>query len=236
MPKKLSNLECETCTVRYKSFFFNLSNSDLQLLNCSKRCTIYEKGQLLFEEGTLPFGLYGISSGKVKLSKASDDGKEQIIYLAKEGDVLGYRAILSDDVYSCTATVIDDATICFIPREVFHQMVESNAELSSQVIKSLSARLKIVEQSMTGLAQKQVRERLAETLLFLREVYGVDGEKQAINLNLTREELANIVGTATETVIRLLSEFKQDNIIDIEGKRITILNMKQLVRIANLSF
>lgn len=234
MIKKLEEPECKFCDPRFKSIFCDLHGEEMDTLNDAKDCIMYKKGQVIFSEGTRPRGLYCVHSGKIKASKIGDEGKEQILHLAKDGDVLGYRAILSGDNYSCTATALEDSSICFIPKSVFFSMVEKDSNLSLQVIKLLSSELKTAEKSITDIAQKPVRERVAETLLILKETYGCEEDGSTINVSLSREEIANIVGTATESAIRVLSEFKGDEIVELHGKKIKILNLPKLIKTANV--
>jgi len=194
----------------------------------------FRKGQVIFGEGAHPLGLYCVNNGKIKLSHRGEDGKEQIVRLSKEGDVLGYRALLTNDTYNATAVALDDTEICFIPRDTFFNVLKNNPDLSFEIIKMLSTELRKAEDRITDLAQKPVRERMAEGLLFLKETYGYEADGSTINLVLSREDIANLVGTATETAIRLLSEFKNDKIVEFVGKKIRILDAERLVRTAHL--
>ncbi len=234
MEKKFQIPECESCEVRVKSVFKDLHSKDLDKISLSKGCNIYKKGQTIFYEGTRPTGLYCINQGKIKLFKLGDEGREQIVRLAKEGDILGYRALISNEPYTATAESLDDACICFIPRSGFFELIQENHELSLKMMQVLSTDLRSAEHKITDLAQKPVRERLAEALLTLIETYGYETDEATLTVTLTREELANIVGTATETIIRLLSEFKKDNIISLGGRKIKILDHRKLTHTANL--
>ena len=195
---------------------------------------MFRKGETIFHEGGHGFGIYCINSGKIKLSITGEEGKEQIVRMAKKGDVLGYRAVISNERYGASAVALEDSNICFIPKEQFLQALKTDGNLGFETLKLLSHQLKEAEQKLTHLAQKPVRERLAESLLFLKETYGYDGESQSISVQLSREDIANLVGTATETDIRILSEMNRDKIIDLNGKKISILNEKELARIANV--
>lgn len=227
-------LDCEHCKVRSKSIFCDLHHQDMEAFTNAKACMTYKRGQTIFREGGFPHGLYCINSGKVKIYQLGDEGKEQIVRLAREGDVLGYRALLSVDRYNATAEPLEDTDVCFIPKEILFKLIETNSSFTLQVMKLLSNDLKNAEHKITQLAQKPVRERVAESLLFLKETYGLEADEQTINVTLSREELANIVGTATETAIRLLSEFKHDHIIELIGKKIRILDLHKLVQTANV--
>jgi CRP/FNR family transcriptional regulator len=205
----------------------------MEEINAIKICSTIKKGETIFREGSYASGVFCINTGKIKLSMFGDEGKEQIVRMAKPGDIIGYKALLSGDRYSATASALEDCNVCFIPREIFLLILQKDASLSFEMMKLLSNELKKAEEKITHLAQKPVRERVAETILFLKETYGVDAENN-VNVTLSREEIANLVGTATETAIRLLSEFNKDHIIELSGKKIKILNLNKLVKTANL--
>jgi len=234
MQRKPEQIDCANCISRGSSLFCDLHGSELDELNNSKHCVNYKKGQLVFSAGAYPHGLFCVRTGKIKIFQTGDEGKEQIVRMVKSGDVLGYRSLLSGDTYSASAEAIDDSTICFIPKSNFIHLLESNGNLSMQLMKLLSEDLKFAEHKITDIAQKPVRERVAEAILYLIHMYGYDSDGATLNVTLSREDIANIVGTATETTIRLLSELKNDQVIQLNGKRITILNHKELVKVANV--
>ena len=233
-PEKPVTITCETCGTRVDSIFDDLDQESLNTLSANKSCIKYKKGQTLFYEGTRPMGIYCIHSGKVKVYKLSSQGKEQIINIAKPGDILGYRAILSEEYYSASSTVLEEASICFIPKEDFLELLSKKPFFFQRVVRSVCHELGIMREKIADLAQKSVRERLAGNLLMLKETYGVDGvDSTLIDISLSREDLANIVGTATETVIRLLSEFKRDGLIELDGRKIKILKPRELAKEAD---
>lgn len=195
---------------------------------------MYKSGNTIFNEGSYPSGLYCIHKGKVKIFKNGTEGKEQILRFAKEGDILGYKSLLSDQPFSASAAALDEAVICFIPKKSYFDVLQTNPKLSLKMMQLLTQELKTAETRIVELAQKPVRERLAETILILKETFGFEEDGKTIAISLTREEIANIVGTATESVIRLLSEFKKDGIIDLKGRSISILDNRELVRTANI--
>lgn len=233
--RTFDHIDCSKCDKRQYSVFCNIHGEELEEISNAKTCSIYKKGQVLFHDGGRPFGVYCVNKGKIKLSVIGDEGKEQIVRMARNGDVLGYRSMLVNERYNATATVLEDSQICFIPRDVFMRALKTNSALSFEVMKLLSNQLREAEVKLTHLAQKPVRERLAEALLFLKETYGFEADSTFIAVQLTREEIANLVGTATETAIRLLSELNREGVIELSGKRIAIKDMRQLVRIANLN-
>lgn len=225
---------CHTCETRLNSVLGKARKEHLDEINVQKVCNVYKKGQVIFHEGSHPFGVYCVNTGKVKLSHLGDDGKEQIIRLLREGDITGYRALLSGDRYGASAIALEDTHVCFIPKELFITVLKNDAGLAFEMMKLLSDELHRAELQLTHLAQKPVRERLAETLLFIKETYGYEDDGVTLAVRFSREEIANLVGTATESTIRLLSEFRKDGIVELDGKKIKILKLKELVRTANL--
>jgi CRP-like cAMP-binding protein len=226
--------DCTHCARRFTNVFCKAQFDSMAAINTEKICTPYKKGEFIFKEGTRPHGIFCVNRGKIKLSKLGDDGKEQIIRLVKPGDPLGYRALLSGDLYSSSAIAIEDSGVCFVPKDLFMGILQKDSQLSLEMLKLLSDDLRKAELQITHLAQKPVRERVAEALLFIKETYGLAEDNRTIDVQFSREDLANIVGTATETVIRLLSEFNKDQIILTTGKKIEILNLPKLVKTANL--
>ncbi len=226
--------ECRFCNKYLSDIFSTATPAHVAEIAEAKQCAVYRKGQVIFQEGAHPYGIYSINTGKVKLSHSGDEGKEQIIRLVKPGDLIGYKALISNEPYTATATVLEDSAVCFIPRDVFLDILQKDTALSLHMMQILTSELRKAEQKITHLAQKPVRERLAETLLTLKETYGLEADDQTINVTLSREEIANLVGTATESAIRLLSEFKKEKVIDLSGKKIRILRLQQLIRMANL--
>ena len=224
---------CEKCENLSTSIFCSLNKSEMGQLSSTKSFNLYKKGQVIFYEGNMPQGLYCIYSGKVKIHKLGNDGKEQTVRLAKKGNVLGYRALLGSGNYFATATALENTLVCFFPKNMYLNLLENNTQFSMKTIQILSSDLKIAEQMITTMAQKPVRERMAEALILLREFFGMEEDNETINTVLTREDIGNIAGTTTETSIRILSEFNKNKLIKLMGKKIAILNHKKLLRIAN---
>jgi CRP-like cAMP-binding protein len=165
------NITCNQCESKLTSVLAKAKPEHLEEINIQKVCNIYKRGQTIFNEGSQPFGVYCISSGKIKLSHIGDDGKEQITRLLKAGDIIGYRALLSGDRYGGSAIALEDTHVCFIPKELFLSILKNDAALAFELMKLLSDELHRAELQLTHLAQKPVRERLAETLLFIKDTY-----------------------------------------------------------------
>ncbi|MDP2423267.1 MAG: Crp/Fnr family transcriptional regulator [Bacteroidales bacterium] len=228
----LIDVKCQDCPVHKGSYFKFLDPCDLADLFHKKTCYFYKKGQVIFYEGKRPLGIYCVQSGKIKISRLGVEGKEQIVRIAMPGDLLGLRSLIAGRNYSNSATTIDDSVVCFINKRKFFQITIRYPEISTRIMLTLSTLLEEAEKKITSMAQKPVRERLAEALLTLDEVFHSDGCPTVISL--TREDLANMVGTANETVIRLLSEFKEEKMVAVKGRKILILDKKGLHRVAKV--
>ncbi len=224
---------CEECKKNISSIFKKLTIDQMSELSFEKGCSFYKRGDIIYHEGNRPSGSYCVSKGIIKLFKTGVEGKEQIIKFAKKGDVIGYRSVLSGDLSCTTAKVIEDATLCFIPSTTLMGFIKTNSDFSLELMQIACNELGVANNFITGIAQKTVRERLAEILIYLKKEFGAD-ENGVLQISLTREEYANIVGTATESVIRLLSEFKDDKYIEIEGRKIKILQEAKLKKLGNV--
>ncbi|UTW61343.1 Crp/Fnr family transcriptional regulator [bacterium SCSIO 12741] len=232
---KRLEFNCDECGVKDRSFFSQLCGKSVHELARNKTCTIYKKNQVIFHEGTRPLGVFCINSGKVKIYKTGSEGKDQIIRIMKGGDLMGYRAMLSEEPYPVSAETLEETSICFVPKSDFLDVLKEDSELNANLLRSMSKEMGLMADSITNLAQKPVRERLAGALLMLQETYSKDtDDHDPIEINLTREDLANIVGTATETLIRLLHDFKAENLIETQGRKIRVIEPKKLLKVANL--
>jgi CRP-like cAMP-binding protein len=205
---------------------------DLKKLSEERDVHHYRKKEIIYDEGNYPKGIYFINKGKVKTYRTHEQGKELITGLYKEGDFFGYLALLEDGKYSDTATALDDAEICMVPKEDFFSLIYKNADVSRKFIRMLSDNLHEKEEQLLNLAYNSVRKRVADALVALHSRYKKDGETQ-FTINITREDLANLAGTATETTIRTLSDFKDEALVDIKGGNITILRSDKLAQMRN---
>ena len=223
----------EGCLARSNSIFKHLNQEELDLVNQEKTIEQYKRSSVIYRESSRINGCYCLQKGIVKVFKTGIDGKEQIIRFAQPGDIIGFRSVLSNELACTTAEVLDDAVTCYIPSETLIHLVKNNGDFSIELMQITCKELGEANAYITDIAQKTVRERLAEILIHLKNDFGLD-ENNVLQISLTREELANIVGTATESVIRLLSEFKQDELIVLNGRKIGILDEAGLIRIGNL--
>lgn len=211
----------------------NLSENDYLKFKNSQKKVFFDKGKLIFNEFETAQGVYFISKGTVKLAKCGAYGKDQILRFIKEGDFVGYRSLLIGEDFQAKAETMSDVEATFIPGDLFLHLLETYPKLSFTMLQKFAYELGESSNTITFLAQKTVRERLAEILLLLEQKLGTDPEG-FITVSLTREEMANLIGTATESVIRLISEFKNDKLIETEGKNIKIINHDKLMKVGHI--
>jgi len=196
----------------------------------------FKKGQNIFTEGTYPAGIYFIKKGKVKKYKSLNRGKEQIIYVCSEGELLGYATFLSEEIYPDSAASLTDAVIGFLSKDKLMKLLDEHDELSKMLMKNLSHEFGVLVNFIATFTQKTVRERVALTLLILHEKFKEDlNENNEVQIVLTRADFANIVGTAVATLVRLLHDFKEENLIQTQGRKIVIINKAQLLEIADVA-
>lgn len=215
--------------------FKHLSQPELEMIPVDDGPDFYKRGDSIYEEGNRINGFYCLVKGIIKIFKTGFDGKDQIIRFAKPGDIMGFRSTITGELACTTTKVIEDAAVCYVPGELVKSFVKSNGEFAMDLLELACNELGEANDYITDIAQKTVRERLAEVLIHLKWTFDLDSEN-FLQISLTREELANIVGTATESVIRLLSEFKQDKLIELHGRKIKILDETKLIKIGNMHY
>lgn len=222
--------KCEQCIVREFSAIKALKKDELLRIADCKTSYSVKKGEPIFNEGDALNGIYCIKDGVCKLSKLSDNGKDQIVKLAKKGELLGQRSLISEESTNLSAVAIEDMQVCFIPKHEILKFFSENNQFSLNMMKSVCGDLKDADDNMVNLAQKTVKQRLAETLLKLESDFGIH-EDGSLKIQLSREEIAGMIGTATESCIRLLSEFNKEGWVSLHGKKITLSNKRELQRI-----
>lgn len=220
---------CENCIVRQFNNLKALSKEELKKVSDAKITKKIKKGELLFEEGEKLNGIFCVRNGVSKVSKLSSNGKDQIIKLVTKGEVLGQSSIISEEASKLSASAINDMEVCFIPKEKIATPLQGNPKFTMSVLKTMVKELNESNDSILRLSQKNVKQRIAQALLYIQKNYGED-EEGFLNLNLSREDLANVVGTAIETCIRNISMFKKEGYIKLSKKKIGILDSKKLER------
>lgn len=214
--------------------FEELSTYDKEMLQKVMQVKNYRKNEAIFTEGTIPNGIFYLKEGKVKKYKVDNDGREHIIYIYNAGEFFGYSAILSDYSYGDTTQAIESSVVAFIPKEDFLHILEQSKVFSKFLLKSLSHEFSVMANLMTVLSQRTVRERAALSLLILHNKYRSSNKAETVLITLSRVDLANMVGTARETLARILHDFREDRLIMMEGRKIQLLDVEKLTRIANL--
>lgn len=223
--------KCEQCIVRQFSSLKALTKDELlRMAECKTSYTI-KKGEPIFEEGEMTNGVFCVKDGVCKMTKLSANGKDQIIKLVKAGELLGQRSMISEEPANLSAVALEDMEVCFVPKSEILKFFNQNNQFSMNVMKTICGDLKESDDHMVSMAQKSVKERLAETLIYLEENFGVN-EDGSLRIQLSREELAGMIGTATESCIRLLSELNKQDLITISGKKIAIKNKTKLKKLS----
>lgn len=223
--------KCEQCIVRQFSSLKALGKDELlKMAECKTSFTI-KKGEHIFEEGDIANGIFCFKDGVCKLSKLSSNGKDQIVKLVKPGELLGQRSMISEEPANLSAVALEDMEVCFIPKSEILQFFNQNNQFSMNIMKSICGDLKEADEHMVDMAQKSVKERLTSTLIYLEDTFGTNTDG-SLRLQLSREELAGMIGTATESCIRMLSELNKSGLINLVGKHIQITDKNKLRRLA----
>lgn len=192
----------------------------------------FKKKQIIYSAGNHPNRLYYIIKGKVKTYKTNDDGKELVTDLYSTGDFLGYTSLLESSVYNDTAEALEETELAIIPREDFDDLINKNPEVAKKFIKLLARNVFAKEDQLLGMAYNSLRKKVADALLMLERKYH-EKKDQQFAIDISRESLATIAGTATESLVRTLSDFRSEKLIDIIDGKITIINQKKLESLVN---
>lgn len=217
-----------------KSLFSILTPEEKELLNNNHTCSHYKKGEIIYKEGDKPSGLICLSNGKVKVFKEGVGGREQIVRMVASLGIIGYRALFAGGYYNSSALALEDSMICVIDKDTLLKLLKRNSELGIAVIQYMAKELGIANGRTVSLTQKHIRGRLAESLLFLRHTYGYEDDNATISVFLSREDLANLSNMTTSNAIRTLSMFSGEDVIEIDGRKIRILNEEELERISEM--
>ena len=222
--------KCEQCIIRQFNSLKALTKEELIRVSGCKTDRIVKKGDIIFEEGETINGVFCVKDGVCKLFKLSANGKDQIVRLVTKGDIIGQRSLIGDESANLSAVALNDMEVCFIPKEEIIKDLKANPNFSISMLEQFADDMRKSDNILVDMAQKSVKERLAMALLYLHDNFGVD-EKGMLNLVLSREDFANIVGTATESAIRVLSEFKKLGFITTKGKQIKLVDIEALKRL-----
>tara|TARA_R110000868_G_scaffold361666_1_gene623684 strand:- start:434 stop:1132 length:699 start_codon:yes stop_codon:yes gene_type:complete len=223
---------CEQCVIRQFNSLRAMSKEELKKISDAKTTQHYKKGDAIFTEGEKLNGVFCVRDGISKLSKLSSNGKDQIVKLATKGHLLGQRSVISNEPANLSAFAVNDMQVCFIPKEGILNTLNSNSNFAVEVLRHMAHDLKEADDVIVNMSQQTVKQRVAEAFLYMKNNFGED-DKGFLNLTLSREEISNVVGTATESCIRIISEFKKENWIKASGKKLAIINEKALIDLVN---
>jgi len=212
---------CENCIIRELNALKTLKKEELKAISDSKVTRTVKKGDPIFKEGEKLNGVFCVRDGVSKLSKLSENGKDQIVKIAAKGEVMGQRSLIAEEAANLSAVALNDMHLCFIPKENFTESLSKNPEFIQALLKNMARELKLADDVIVNMAQKTVNQRLAGILLYLEKHFGTDADGY-LSLILSRNDIADVVGTATELCIRSLAKFKKEGLIETKGKRIKI--------------
>ena len=229
-----SNPYIELCLEGSSSIFKGLNKKDKETLLNQHKLTIIKKGQFLFKEGDKPHGLICLASGKAKVFKDGVGGRGQILKMVRQQGFIGYKTMFSDIPWAFSATAIEDTAICTFDKNSLIRILKNNPDLSLKFMKLIADELWISNIRTVSLTQKHIRGRLAESLLILRDTYGFEADGRTIRVSMSREDIANLSNMTTSNAIRTLSNLASEDIIEIAGRRISIIDVSQLEYISEL--
>lgn len=228
------NIDCEKCFEAPEAIFSLLNPEQIDFVRKNHSCGYYKKNDVLFKEGDDPIGLLVLSEGKVKIFREGVGHREQIVRMVKPYGLMGFRALFADESHIATAVALEDTVICVVDRENLMKLIRENSDFAIGLIKSLASDLGFSNKRTVALTQKHIRGRLAESLLFLKDTYGLEDDDATIKIYLSREDIANLSNMTTSNAIRTLSTFASEGVISISGRKIKIVDLKKLERINSL--
>jgi len=224
---------CLSCPAFKKSIFYDLSEFEIEELTKNKTPFQFKRGQIIFHQGNRTLGVHCIKEGKVKLTTVTDDGRENIKGLLKEGDLVGYNNLIEKNDYYFSAVAVVDSQVCQVDKEYFQNLIKNKPEISSKLLSKLCQEIHSLEVRESTILYKNVKVRIAQLLLYLIQEFG-SNEKEGVklNLHLSRSEMASMIGIAGETLIRFLTELKGNGIIKQQGKHLLFLKIDEIIKIA----
>lgn len=228
------NIDCERCFDAPEAIFSSLTPEQIEYVKHNHSCSFYKKNDVLFKEGDEPIGLLVLCEGKVKVFREGVGRREQIVRMVKPFGLMGFRALFANENHIATAVALEDTVVCVVDKEDLMKLIKDNSDFSLGIIESLATELGFSNRRTVALTQKHIRGRLAESLLFLKDTYGMEDDDATIKIYLSREDIANLSNMTTSNAIRTLSTFASEGVIAISGRKIKIIDFKKLERISAL--
>ena len=211
-----------------------LTDEQKQFIDSQIEVVSYKKNEIIHHEGDVPTHMLMLVSGKIRIYKEGTGQRQQIIRVLKPYDFFGYRATIAGDVYNSCASAFEPSIVYKVNRDAFLNIIQHNNEFCFRMMITMAKDLAISEIQTVNLTQKHIRGRLAESLLSLKANYGYDEDQTTISMYMSREDLANMSNMTTSNAIRTLSQFAQEGIISIDGRKIKILDEEEMTRISRL--
>jgi CRP/FNR family transcriptional regulator len=232
--KSKEQTSCKTCNSHGSSIFCDLHGDDLGEIDAMKTVNTYKKNQVLFYEGNDSMGIFCILKGRVKLYKSDSDGHHKIVKIMGPGEITGYRAVIAKEPCAGTAEAIEDTTVCFVDKDCFLKFLAKHPDTGYRVMANLASDLGSAQSQEITLVHKSVKERFAELLLSLDQQFGIETENgRQLDISLTRQEIADLIGTTLESAIRTMSDFRKKGLIAVDKRSITISDFDQITELAN---
>lgn len=219
------------CIRRFKKTFKNVGDQEIESLLTDSTIKCYKKGEFIYNEGSRIKGCYFLYEGIVKIFQTGNEGKDQIIRFGKEGDIFGFRSVIRKESACTSVETLSDCILCYIPDVSLIHMLTHSPGFAYEMMQIACKELGDANRYIKDIAQKSVKARLAEILLLLANEFGLEDDG-TLKLSITREDLSNFVGTATETLIRLLSDLKNEELIESKGRKIKLLNIHKIKKLS----
>lgn len=226
------NIDFNKCMEAVFSLFPKLKEEEKEKLRQHTTFTYCKKGEMLYQEGEKPTGMICLIKGKVKVFKEGVGGRDQIVRMAKPVGLIGYRALFAEEKHIASAQTIENSIIGTVSKAGLFEVLHANVDLTLDILKSLATELGFSNSRTVTLTQKHIRGRLAESLIFLKDTYGLESDEKTLKIYLLREDLANLSNMTTSNAIRTLSNFSEENIIALDGRKIKILDLARLEKIS----
>jgi CRP-like cAMP-binding protein len=229
--KSKREIDFVKCLESVFSILKHLTTKDEEQVTAHSSCLFLPRGKMVFREGETPNHLVCLVSGQVKVFKEGIAGKDWIAKMVNSVELLGYRALFGEENYNVSAQTIQDSIVCKIEKATIFAILKKNPNLMFEIMKLLARELGFVHARTITLTQKHIRGRLAEALLFLEKTYGFEDDLQTLRVRLSREDLANLSNMTTSNAIRTLSAFSIENLVELDGRKIKILDKNILEKI-----
>lgn len=233
--KLLQKERCTECPLflHRKCMIVWLPQDVVEQLQERKKMYAFKKHSTIFEKNDACIGIYFVRKGKIKIFKIGNSGREQIVRLENEGDVVGYRAFFSDtQIYSASAVTMEDSVVCFLSKEIFYPVVTMKNTFIVNIIKKVTKDLEAAEEQIINLSQEYVIKRIIQAILKLAGTFGYKEDMKTINVRVTKAEIAGLAGTTNETAIRVISQLQKEKLVEVKQKEIKILKHQELMKYA----